>query len=121
MTNVDDQLVSVDDKHTHPPKPTERAVEVVKEKMKRAKEETTPVPQIYHQALQEVAQMENRDSVAAILPTYSSVRSSLYRKRRQRLPPLPRSIDDLDFEGEWSKTVNGEHFMLGQRIVFFFL
>ena len=53
-------LVSCNDKHTHPPKATETAAEMVKERMKeRAKEETTPIPRIYHEALQEVTQYEN--------------------------------------------------------------
>ncbi len=40
-------------------KTAERAVEVVKERMKkRPKEETTPIPRIYHDGLQDVAQQE---------------------------------------------------------------
>ena len=62
-----------------------------------------------------MAQYENRETIAPVLPTFSSMRSSLYRKRRERLPPLPRSVEDLNFEGEWSKTLNGEDFMLGSR------
>ena len=109
-----DELVSCNNKHSHPPNSAEIAVELVKEKMKkRANGETTRIPQIYYQALQEVAQHEHRKNVAAILPTFSSVKSSLYRKRHERLPPLPHSVDELDFGGEWSKTFNGEDFMLG--------
>ena len=64
---------------------------MVKERMKkRPKEETTPIPRIYHEALQEVAQHENRETIAPVLPTFSSMQSSLYRKRCERLPPLPR-------------------------------
>ena len=38
------------------------------------------------------------------------------------MPPLPSSIDELNFEAEWSKTFNGEEFMLGSRdCVFMFL
>ncbi len=82
---------------------------------KRAREESTPVPRIYHDGLLQVAQESIRESVAPLLPTFSSLRSSLYRKRHQRLPPLPRSVDDLSFDGDWSKTLNGEDFMLGSR------
>ena len=116
ITDINDQLVSCNSKHCHPPNSAEIAADLVKEKMKKkANEETTPIPQIYHQALQEVAQHENRESVAAVLPTFSSVKSSLYRRWRERLPPLPRSVDDLNFDGEWSKMLNGEDFMLGSR------
>ncbi len=43
VTDSNDQLVSCNDKHSHPPQPAERAVEIVKEKMKkRAREDSTP-------------------------------------------------------------------------------
>lgn len=101
VTDSNDQLVSCNNQHSHPPQPAERAAEVVKEKMKkRAREETTPVPRIYRDGLQQVAQESNRESVAPLLPTFSSLRSTLYRKRHQRLPPLPRSVDDLNFDGD---------------------
>jgi len=91
-------------------------VEIVKEQMKkRAREESTPVPRIYRDGLQQVTQESNRESVVPLLPTFSSLRSSLYRKRHQRLPPLPRSVDDLSFDGDWSKILNGEDFVLGSR------
>ena len=81
VTDTNDQLVTCNDKHTHPPKATETAVEMVKERMKkRAKEETTPIPRIYHEALQEVAQYENHETIAPVVPIFSSMRSSLYRK-----------------------------------------
>ena len=41
--------------------------------------------------------------------------STLYRKRHEKLPPLPDSVDDLNFDGEQSKTLIGEDFMLGSR------
>ena len=81
---------------------------------KRAKEETTPIPKIYHEALQEVTRSESHEAVAPILPTYGSMKSSLYRKRHERFPPLLQSVEELNFEGEWSKTHNGD-FMLGSR------
>ena len=116
VTDVQDQLVSCNENHSHLPKVTETVVELIKDKMKkRAREETTPIPQIYHKALQDVAQYEDRESIVSIMPTFSSMSSSLYRKRHERLPPLPSSIDELNFEAEWSKTFNGEEFMLGSR------
>lgn len=49
------------------------------------------------------------------MPTFSSVSSSLYRKQHEKFPLFPNSIDDLDFSGEWSKTLTGEDFMFGSR------
>ena len=80
---------------------------------KRAEEETTPITTIYHEALQEVAQCESRETIAPILPTFRSMKYALYRKRHKRLPPLPQSTKDLDFGGGWSKNHNGDDFMLG--------
>ena len=52
VTDVHDQLVSCNENHSHLPKVTETVVELVKDKMKkRAREETTPIPQIFHKAL----------------------------------------------------------------------
>ena len=45
VTDTTNQLVSCNNKHSHPPNTAERAAEVVKERMKkRAKEETAPIP-----------------------------------------------------------------------------
>ncbi len=102
-TDSSDQLVSCNQKHTHRPATTETALEKVKQKMKkRAREETTPIPTIYHEALQEVAQSESRETIAPVLSTLRSMKSVLYRKRREKLPPLPRSVEDLNFDGEWT-------------------
>ncbi len=43
------------------------------------------------------------------------MKSVLYRKRREKLPPLPRSVKDSNFDGEWFKTHNGDDFMVGSR------
>ena len=49
VTDTTDQLVSCNNKHSHPPDTAERAVEVAKKTIKkRAKKETTPIPCIYH-------------------------------------------------------------------------
>ena len=41
-----------------------------------------------------------------------SCRTQMYRRRRQNLPPLPESIQDIAFEGEWTTTLSGETFLL---------
>ena len=58
------------------PNDVEMRVSKVIEGMKqRAKEETTPVPKIYQQSLQEIY-AEGDDEVAAVLPTFSSIRTT---------------------------------------------
>ena len=52
------------------------------------------------------------DVVAASLPTFQSIRPSLYRSRRKRLPCMPRSRADVHFEGEWAQTIDSRQFLL---------
>ena len=53
--------------------------------------------------------------MAGVLPTFSTIRTTLYTKRRERLPPLPRKREDVQFDGEWAKTLSGEQFLLGSH------
>ena len=48
------------------------------------------------------------EAVAARLPTFPSLKSSMYRSRRSRLPTLPMSQEDARIEGRWQKTLSGE-------------
>ena len=64
VTDINDQLVSCNDKHTHQPNTTERAIVSERE----CEEKTTPISRIYHDALQEVAQQEDREDVAFLMP-----------------------------------------------------
>ena len=121
VTDVNDCLVSANNNHNHPPDVVEVAVQKIKEEIKeRSKAETTPIPRIYHDFLQEVNQHILSSEIAAILPTFQSIRSSLYRKRRENHPPMPATADKINFDGEWSQTLNGEKFMLGSRDVFWY-
>ena len=53
---------------------------------KRAREEITPVPAIYNNHQIHLSPHSNHDSKALQLPTFPSIKSSLYRSR-SRLPP----------------------------------
>ena len=77
--------------------------------------ETIPFPRVHHDSLQNINQHELSSEIAAILPTFPSIRSSVYRQRRENLPPMPATADDINFDGEWSQTLNGEEFMLGYK------
>ena len=57
-------------------------VEEIKSKLrKRAREEVTPVPTLYNEALVELSTQPDCSDVAPTLPTYSSFKSSMYRSR----------------------------------------
>ena len=49
------------------------------------------------------------NEVAANLPTFQSMRPSLYWSRRKR---MPRSRADVHFEGEWTQTIDSKRFLL---------
>jgi hypothetical protein len=85
VTTQGSELLAQTNGHNHPVDPTEARVEEIKSNLrKRVRKELTPVPRIYNEALIEPSTQEDRDSVAAQLPMFSSLKSSLYRSRRKR-------------------------------------
>ena len=97
----------------------EAEVERVKHELrKRAREEVTPIPAIYNDALVDIA---TQVEVAARLPTFPSLKSSMYRSQRSRQPTFPMSQEDVRIEGRWEKTLSGEQFFLwkeGEVLIF---
>ncbi|CAF1661444.1 unnamed protein product, partial [Rotaria magnacalcarata] len=62
---------------------------------KRANEETLPIPQIYSQEIIKL-RVNNPDMATGILfPLLDSIDASLYRKRAQNYPKIPKSIKEL--------------------------
>ena len=80
-----------------------------------AKNETTTINTIYRETLQEINQDPELADAAAILPTLPSLKSSLYRKRREKLPSLPVTRSEVEFGGEWAKAMSGAEFLLGSQ------
>ena len=114
LTSINSEIVSSRaNEHSHPPDEAEvtayKAVDKIKTK---TMESIDPVPAIYQQQPAEVSAIQNINQVAAKLPTLYSMESSLYRIRRNRLPQLPKSKDEIHFEGEWTKTYAGEQFLM---------
>jgi hypothetical protein len=76
-------------------------------------EELLPVPRIYQE---EVANATRRglltDEVAQQLPSFNECRSTAYRHRRQRIPPLPQTRENIILEGEWTETIGGDNFII---------
>jgi hypothetical protein len=84
------ELLAQTNGHNHPVDPTEVRVEEIKSNLRKSVRELTPVPRIYNEALIELSTQEDRDSVAAQLPMFSLLKSSLYHhslrsERRYRL------------------------------------
>ena len=88
-------------------------MEEIKSKLsKRAREEVNSVATLNNEALVELSTQPDCSDVAPTLPTYSSFKSSMYRKRRKRLPPLRKTRAEIDLTGDWVITQSGERFLL---------
>ncbi|XP_046546596.1 uncharacterized protein LOC124256665 [Haliotis rubra] len=74
---------------------------------KRAREEITTVPTLYQEA---VAQ-EDPD-VVPHLSSYASFSSALYRHRRHTIPALPQTRGDVELDGKWTETADGQPYLL---------
>ncbi|CAG2257936.1 unnamed protein product [Mytilus edulis] len=46
------------------------------------------------------------------LPTFPSLKSSLYRQREDLIPHLPTSLLNIDLQDEWTQTTEAERFLL---------
>ena len=47
-----------------------------------------------------------------ITPMFHEIKNSLYKTGNTSYPPAPCTIDDVNIEGIWSKTLNGKQFIL---------
>ena len=44
------------------------------------------------------------------IPAYDHVRTVLNRRRTWEIPPVPHSINEIDIQGRWKRTVDGRRF-----------
>lgn len=51
-------------------------------------------------------------SDASSAPSFENVKSSVYRALKNDRPQNPKSAQDVDIQGEWTKTINGSNFLL---------
>ena len=47
-----------------------------------------------------------------LVPSFQSVKSTLKRQRSIDIPKLPKSLEDICLEDEWTQTVNGSNFLM---------
>ena len=88
-------------------------VQAIRSQMrKRAGEETTPITAMYNEQLITLNAHPERKSIAPKLPSFMSLKSSLYCNQCSRLPPLLKMRDEIRVEGDWTKTLNDENFLL---------
>ena len=80
-----------------------------------AKSEAEQIPKLYDEEICKLkTQNWNDDTKNTVeqLPTFPSVKSSLYRARRKVTPKLPTTQQNIILEGQWIPTTTGEEFLL---------
>lgn len=114
--------------HCHPPSIANIQVEKVMSMMrKRARDEIKPMPSIY---VEEIAKLRSGDTleasedVARNMPSFQSLKTGLYKQRQKMIPRIPKSREDIELDGPWTKTRAGEDFILANdgtldRIILF--
>ena len=101
--------------HNHPGDQAAIEVEKIVVELKEAAKETVrPIPTLYHEKIQRIAVMPNKEELSSKMPTFELIKTSLYESRRQRLPALPTERAQVHFSGEWTKTASGESFLLAE-------
>lgn len=96
--------------HDHPPRPHEVSIrKVISEIRDKAIETTEAMPNIYRTC---TAQLANDPSAAAIMPSFHSIDSGLYRQRRRLLPALPQTREQVNIPDVYKNTLSGERFLL---------
>ena len=72
---------------------------------KVSQDPTATVRSVYENAVDEGS--DDSDE----LPTFDNVRTRLKRHRSKFVPAIPKSINDVAINGQWSKTSNGHTFL----------
>ena len=66
----------------------------------------------FTKTLQNIYNEEVEKTTDRVYPEYRTVKSSLYRARAKKMPPIPRTFRNLQIRGSWKKTLSGELFLL---------
>ena len=117
ITTKDEEFLQQTAGCNHPVDAVDCEVQAIRSQVrKRACEEVTPVTAIDNEQLISLNNHPKRNSIAPKLPSFTSLKSSLYGNQHSRQPPLPKTRDEIRVEGDWTKTLTGENFLL--RIFF---
>ena len=101
LCTLKDEIISTNDNHNHPPDEASNEVDKIVDSIKgKVRTTAQPIPAVYTEEIQAIATHADRDTIAAKLPTFSSLKTSLYRQRRALIPPLPKTRDDVHFDGK---------------------
>ena len=115
VVTVDDTLqVAEQMQHNHAAAPFIVHVDAFRAKLiDRAKTETTPIPQIYGDEISNLRKNHDAmpDGLLAEVPHFSAIKTMLYRQRHKTLPRLPKTRQEINLEGEWTRTEGGDVFL----------
>ncbi|CAG2211700.1 unnamed protein product [Mytilus edulis] len=53
-----------------------------------------------------------RQTGPSILSTFPSCKNTMYNKRKKNLPVLPKTVDQINIDGIWTRTTKGDPFLL---------
>ena len=113
ITTKDEEFLQQTAGCNHPVDAVDCEVQAIRSQVrKRACEEVTPVTAIDNEQLISLNNHPKRNSIAPKLPSFTSLKSSLYGNQHSRQPPLPKTRDEIRVEGDWTKTLTGENFLL---------
>lgn len=115
----DDTLSKIGQPHNH--LPDRAAVEgrrILSIIRNRARDELAPLPSIYDEEITKLRDApwdaQSRE-VASKLPTFHTVKSSLYRSRQKMLPPVPTTRPEIQLEMKFRQTTSGEPFLQAEN------
>ncbi|VDI03734.1 Hypothetical predicted protein [Mytilus galloprovincialis] len=91
-------------------------VDDVLQRMKvRCTNELTPIPTIYEEELVKLRTDDCNDDTQELvenIPTFPSCKNIMYNKRKKNLPVLPKTVDQINIDGIWTRTTKGDPFLL---------
>ena len=70
---------------------------------------TLPMKEVYNQYMSSDAPLLEDDLLE---PQLRSCKSQMYRARRQNMPPLPATLEDINLQGQWALTNDNQQFLL---------
>ena len=96
--------------HCHPEKSEQIEYEKIRQKLLKLanKDPTNVLKNIYDNVLEQ--------HPSSIVPDYKSVRSILYRKRSEKVPPVPKTISDIELRGRWRNSYAPERFLIYHNV-----
>ncbi|CAF2665158.1 unnamed protein product [Rotaria sp. Silwood2] len=76
---------------------------------RRIEDSPQTVKKIYKEEL--ISLYTTAPQITPFTSMFHEIKTSLYKARNASYPPAPRTFDDVNVEGVWSKTLNGEQFV----------